>query len=189
MESYSYPFPHNDKVGERNLPIRSEIITVMARITVEDCLREENNRFALVQLAAKRTKQLLNGAKLLIDESRGNKSVVNSLREIAAGQVRMKTEEDIQRERELALQKREAELALAAEQAEAEMHDSALTNGGSVTIVQAPPAASDSGSDDSEEESAEGEEALQAHSSGPAEVIVEEPVVAEEEKPQESEEN
>ncbi|MFO0003208.1 MAG: DNA-directed RNA polymerase subunit omega, partial [bacterium] len=34
----------------------------MARITVEDCLTQENNRFALVQLASKRTKQLLQGS-------------------------------------------------------------------------------------------------------------------------------
>lgn len=62
----------------------------MARITVEDCLRVENNRFSLVILAAKRAKQLLAGKHLLI-ESRGNKSVVNALREIAAGKVHFKT--------------------------------------------------------------------------------------------------
>jgi DNA-directed RNA polymerase subunit omega len=68
----------------------------MARITVEDCLTRENNRFALVQLAAKRTKQLLGGARMLIDSSRGNKSVVNSLREIASGKVRFMTSEEQQ---------------------------------------------------------------------------------------------
>ncbi len=150
----------------------------MARITVEDCLREENNRFALVQLAAKRTKQILNGSKLLIDESKGNKSVVNSLREIAAGLVRMKTEEDIQKERELALQKREAELALAAEKAEAEAHDAALSNGGSVTIVQSPAAAMGDSSDDSEEKEAQ----ASPISTGPAEVIVEEPAESQDEE-------
>ena len=62
----------------------------MARITVEDCLKVENNIFSLVILAAKRAKQLLAGKHILI-ESRGNKSVVNSLREIAAGKVHFKT--------------------------------------------------------------------------------------------------
>ena len=62
----------------------------MARITVEDCLQVENNRFSLVILAAKRAKQLLGGKHLLID-SRGNKSVVNALREIAAGKIHFKT--------------------------------------------------------------------------------------------------
>jgi DNA-directed RNA polymerase omega subunit len=33
----------------------------MARITVEDCLRQAKNRFALVILAAQRTRQLLKG--------------------------------------------------------------------------------------------------------------------------------
>ncbi|MCB0334085.1 MAG: DNA-directed RNA polymerase subunit omega [Bdellovibrionales bacterium] len=134
----------------------------MARITVEDCLREQNNRFALVQLAAKRTKQLLSGSKLLISEAKGNKSVVNSLREIAAGAVRLKTEEDMQKERELALKQREAELALAAEQAEADAKDAALSNGGSVTVVQ------------SLSSTASLEERNEPVSTGPAEVIVEE---------------
>jgi DNA-directed RNA polymerase subunit omega len=68
---------------------------VMARITVEDCLTKENNRFALVQLAAKRTKLLLGGARVLLDEQRGNKAVVTSLREIAAGLVRFRTADEI----------------------------------------------------------------------------------------------
>lgn len=87
----------------------------MARITVEDCLEKIQNRFALIILASKRTKQLLTGSGLTIEDRRENKAVVNSLREISEGTVRFKTEEDLQREREKALQKREAELALAAE--------------------------------------------------------------------------
>lgn len=59
----------------------------MARITVEDSLEEIPNRFALVLIAAERTKQLLKGADLLIEEDRNNKEVVTSLREIAAGHV------------------------------------------------------------------------------------------------------
>ncbi len=66
----------------------------MARITVEDCLVKENNRFALVQLASKRTKQLLQGSQPLITEHRDNKSVVVSLREIADGKVRFMTAEE-----------------------------------------------------------------------------------------------
>ena len=65
----------------------------MARITVEDCLRKENNRFALVLLAAKRTKQLLKGSRPLTAEVK-NKPVVNALREIAEGKVRFMTEEE-----------------------------------------------------------------------------------------------
>ncbi|MBT4762478.1 MAG: DNA-directed RNA polymerase subunit omega [Bdellovibrionaceae bacterium] len=58
----------------------------MARITVEDCLSRVENRFALVVLAAKRTKQLLKGAQC-IEQDSDNKLVVNSLREIADGYV------------------------------------------------------------------------------------------------------
>lgn len=59
----------------------------MARITVEDCLEEMPNRFSLVLIAAERTKQLLQGQELLIDDERSNKEVVMALREIAAGAV------------------------------------------------------------------------------------------------------
>lgn len=57
----------------------------MARVTVEDCLDHEENRFALVLLASSRTRQLMKGASSL---SKGdNKSAVMSLREIADGRV------------------------------------------------------------------------------------------------------
>lgn len=58
----------------------------MARVTVEDCLEKVENRFALVVLAAKRTKELKRGAPLLVRE-RDNREVVMALREIAAGKV------------------------------------------------------------------------------------------------------
>jgi len=59
----------------------------MARITIEDCIEKVPNRFQLVQMAAIRAKQLKKGARpLLVAE--GNKDVVMSLREIAAGLVK-----------------------------------------------------------------------------------------------------
>ncbi len=81
----------------------------MARITVEDCLTKETNRFGLVLLAAKRAKQLLNGAKQAIDDNRGNKSVVTALREIADGQVRFMSEEEALAQKELEAQARAEE--------------------------------------------------------------------------------
>jgi DNA-directed RNA polymerase subunit omega len=61
----------------------------MARVTVEDCLDKEENRFALVILAATRTRQLMKGARLQIEAHKyRNKPSVLSLREIAAGKVR-----------------------------------------------------------------------------------------------------
>jgi DNA-directed RNA polymerase subunit omega len=59
----------------------------MARVTVEDCLPQVDNRFALVLLATKRTRQLMAGARPLIQISK-NKPSVLSLREIATGKVR-----------------------------------------------------------------------------------------------------
>ncbi|HWP60538.1 MAG TPA: DNA-directed RNA polymerase subunit omega [Candidatus Acidoferrales bacterium] len=58
----------------------------MARITVEDCLEKVPNRFELVILGAKRAKQLLKGAKPLVDSD--NREIVVALREIAAGKVK-----------------------------------------------------------------------------------------------------
>jgi DNA-directed RNA polymerase subunit omega len=57
----------------------------MARITVEDCMDKVENRFELVHLAAKRSKQLVKGGRPLIRST--NREVVTSLREIAAGEV------------------------------------------------------------------------------------------------------
>ena len=57
----------------------------MARVTVEDCLEREENRFALVVLAAQRTRQLMKGAQPLVHSK--NKAAVTALREIAAGKV------------------------------------------------------------------------------------------------------
>ncbi len=59
----------------------------MARITIEDCTENVPNRFHLVQMAAIRTKQLKKGARPLV-QSEENKSVVISLREIAAGYIK-----------------------------------------------------------------------------------------------------
>lgn len=81
----------------------------MARITVEDCLTQENNRFALVILAAKRTKQLLDGSPALVASK--NKPIVSSLREIASGKVRFMTEDEVQAEEQRLDDERQARLA------------------------------------------------------------------------------
>jgi len=57
----------------------------MARITVEDCLNNVNNRFALIHMAAKRVRQLRKGTEPTIVSK--NKDIVVALREIAAGNV------------------------------------------------------------------------------------------------------
>lgn len=55
--------------------------------TAWDCLDNVDNRFALVLLATKRTRQLLKGATPLVEHQK-NKAPVLALREIAANKVR-----------------------------------------------------------------------------------------------------
>ncbi|MCE5245264.1 MAG: DNA-directed RNA polymerase subunit omega [Syntrophobacteraceae bacterium] len=58
----------------------------MARVTVEDCLKNVDSRFSLVHLAVRRVLQLRSGAPLQIANPK-NKEVVLALREIASGKV------------------------------------------------------------------------------------------------------
>jgi DNA-directed RNA polymerase subunit omega (EC 2.7.7.6) len=58
----------------------------MARVTVEDCLKQVESRFDLVILAARRAKMLMKGAKPLVETD--NRPIVNALREIASGKVK-----------------------------------------------------------------------------------------------------
>lgn len=57
----------------------------MARVTVEDCLEQEENRFAFVVLAARRARELMKGAAALVKSN--NRPAVTALREIAAAKV------------------------------------------------------------------------------------------------------
>ncbi len=57
----------------------------MARVTVEDCLENVNNRFALTILGSTRARQLARGATALLECD--NKPAVTALREIADGSV------------------------------------------------------------------------------------------------------
>ncbi|EED34516.1 DNA-directed RNA polymerase, omega subunit [Luminiphilus syltensis NOR5-1B] len=59
----------------------------MARVTVEDCLDNVDNRFELVMLASKRARQLATGGKDPMVEEESDKPTVIALREIAEGMV------------------------------------------------------------------------------------------------------
>jgi DNA-directed RNA polymerase subunit omega len=63
----------------------------MARITVEDCLTNIENRFILVHMAKQRARKLLKGAQPLVNAP-DNRDVVVALREIADGKVRLDDE-------------------------------------------------------------------------------------------------
>lgn len=85
----------------------------MARITVEDCLKEvgSENRFTLIHLALARLKQHRSGMPFLVDGK--NKEIVMTLREIASGKV---TSENIKQFSEKARQHAKPEPAVEVEE-------------------------------------------------------------------------
>jgi DNA-directed RNA polymerase subunit omega len=58
----------------------------MARITVEDCMKNVDNLFDLVLIASRRARQLVNGAPSSLDWE-NDKATVLALREIAGGTI------------------------------------------------------------------------------------------------------
>ena len=58
----------------------------MARVTVEDCLKNCDNQFQLTLIASKRARQLVRGAEPKVPWG-NDKSTVVALREIADGHV------------------------------------------------------------------------------------------------------
>ena len=71
----------------------------MARITIEDCLKKVPNRFILVNMVAKRVRQIREGSEYLVSSPK-NEDVVVSLREVAAGKVVLKPEKETEKEPE-----------------------------------------------------------------------------------------
>lgn len=59
----------------------------MARVTVEDCLDNVENRFELVLVATKRSRELANSVKDPFVAWENDKPTVVALREIAAGHI------------------------------------------------------------------------------------------------------
>ena len=77
----------------------------MARVTVEDCLKNVANRFELVMVASKRARQLATGGKDPLVEEESDKPTVIALREIADGMVSadiLTREDELEAEEELA---------------------------------------------------------------------------------------
>ena len=79
----------------------------MARITVEDCLTKVPNRFILVNMVAKRVRQIREGSEYLVSSPK-NEDVVVSLREVAAGKVFLKPKNEL--EEELSSMEKEPEI-------------------------------------------------------------------------------
>ena len=77
----------------------------MARVTVEDCLDNVENRFELVMVASKRARQMATGGKDPLVEEESDKPTVIALREIADGLITpdiLAREDEIEAEEELA---------------------------------------------------------------------------------------
>jgi DNA-directed RNA polymerase subunit omega len=75
----------------------------MARVTVEDCLENVANRFELVMVASKRSRQIATGGKEPMVDEESDKPTVIALREIAEGFVTadiLTREEEIEVEEE-----------------------------------------------------------------------------------------
>jgi DNA-directed RNA polymerase subunit omega len=73
-------------------------VILVARITIEDCLKRVSNRFLLVNMVAKRVRQIREGSDYLVSSPK-NEDVVVALREIAAGKI-IKVESDEEKENE-----------------------------------------------------------------------------------------
>ena len=58
----------------------------MARITVDDCMKQITNRFELTLAATYRARQLTNGATPLVEPDKDKVTVI-ALREIAVGKI------------------------------------------------------------------------------------------------------
>jgi DNA-directed RNA polymerase subunit omega len=69
----------------------------MARISVEDCLRNVESPFSLVHAAVRRARQLQMGSKPLM-QKKGDKNTVIALREIAHGLVEQVPLSDLEEE-------------------------------------------------------------------------------------------
>ena len=72
----------------------------MARITVEDCLEHVENRFDLVLLAARRARQISQGADPLVP-AENDKPTVIALREIAENLVSNSGMDEMEAQREI----------------------------------------------------------------------------------------
>ena len=56
---------------------------------MEDCLKKVTNRFQLVNMVAKRVRQIRDGSEYLVHSPK-NEDIIIALREIAAGKITLK---------------------------------------------------------------------------------------------------
>jgi DNA-directed RNA polymerase subunit omega len=60
----------------------------VARVTIDDCLKRVPNRFLLANMVSRRVRQIREGSEYLVSSPK-NEDIVISLREVAAGRIRL----------------------------------------------------------------------------------------------------
>ncbi len=83
----------------------------MARVTVEDCLNNVDNRFQLVLVATKRARQLEKGREAMLPWENDKPTVV-ALREIAEGLVGREVLDAVEQEPEFEVEEEVVQAAL-----------------------------------------------------------------------------
>ena len=94
----------------------------MARITVEDCLEHVENRFDLVLLAARRARQIAQGADPLVP-AENDKPTVIALREIAENLINESAMDEMEAQAEIEKIATDDDLIRQSAQASMEMDD------------------------------------------------------------------
>ena len=74
----------------------------MARVSIEDCLKNMDNRFSLVRVAAHRARQLLEGQEATV--ACKNKELVTALREVAEGNISTASYSEFSKSKEIRTQ-------------------------------------------------------------------------------------
>ncbi len=82
----------------------------MARVTVEDCLENMENRFELIMVASRRARQLARGYEAHLPWE-NDKPTVMALREIAEGHVDARILDEIEEQETITAAEQEAERA------------------------------------------------------------------------------
>ncbi len=118
----------------------------MARVTVEDCLENVDNRFQLVLVATKRARQIANGKEPMVAWENDKPTVV-ALREIAEGYIGRTILEEVEGQEVV---EREELTGLAAEGV-AEMAANTVAEVSVVTEEEETPAADNTGAATEEE--------------------------------------
>jgi len=69
------------------MKIKQEVVMSMVNPSTDKLMTKVDSRYGLVVLAARRARQLLDGAELKATQARSTKNVTNALEEIAEGEI------------------------------------------------------------------------------------------------------